>query len=217
MPNLRHIRKYFYKYRYYLILGIFITIVARIFSLFMPEYVQNSVSAIEEYAKSPNQDISQITHLLIKYALIIIGATVISAVLTFFMRQLIINVSRYIEFDLKNEIFVKYEELSQNFYKQNRTGDLMNRISEDVSKVRMYAGPAIMYSVQTITLFACVIPLMFYTSVELTLYTLIPLPILSILIYVMSRKINQKTLIVQQFLSDLSAFSQETFSGIGRG
>lgn len=215
MPNLRHIRKYFYKYRYYLILGIFITIVARIFSLFMPEYVQNSVSAIEEYAKSPNQDISQITHLLIKYALIIIGATVISAVLTFFMRQLIINVSRYIEFDLKNEIFVKYEELSQNFYKQNRTGDLMNRISEDVSKVRMYAGPAIMYSVQTITLFACVIPLMFYTSVELTLYTLIPLPILSILIYVMSRKINQKTLIVQQFLSDLSAFSQETFSGIG--
>ena len=215
MPNLRHIRKYFYKYRYYLILGIFITIVARIFSLFMPEYVQNSVSAIEEYAKSPNQDISQITHLLIKYALIIIGATVISAILTFFMRQLIINVSRYIEFDLKNEIFVKYEELSQNFYKQNRTGDLMNRISEDVSKVRMYAGPAIMYSVQTITLFACVIPLMFYTSVELTLYTLIPLPILSILIYVMSRKINQKTLIVQQFLSDLSAFSQETFSGIG--
>lgn len=215
MPHLRHIRKYFYKYRYHLILGIFITIIARIFSLFMPEYVQNSISAIEEYAKSPKEDSSEITHLLVKYAVIIIGTTVISAVLTFFMRQLIINVSRYIEYDLKNEIFVKYEQLSQSFYKKNRTGDLMNRISEDVGKVRMYAGPAIMYSVQTITLFVCVIPLMFYTSVELTLYTLIPLPILSVLIYVMSRKINRETLVVQQFLSDLSTFSQETFSGIG--
>ncbi len=215
MPHLRHIRKYFYKYRYHLILGIFITIVARIFSLFMPEYVQNSISAIEEYAKSPKEDSSEITHLLVKYAVIIIGTTVISAVLTFFMRQLIINVSRYIEYDLKNEIFVKYEQLSQSFYKKTRTGDLMNRISEDVGKVRMYAGPAIMYSVQTITLFVCVIPLMFYTSVELTLYTLIPLPILSVLIYVMSRKINRETLVVQQFLSDLSTFSQETFSGIG--
>ncbi|GIM61748.1 ABC transporter [Capnocytophaga canis] len=179
----------------------------------MPEYVQNSIIAIEEYAKSSDKN-GNIVQLLIQYALIIIGATIISAILTFFMRQLIINVSRYIEFDLKNDIFVKYEELSLSFYKRNRTGDLMNRISEDVSKVRMYVGPAIMYSVQTITLFACVIPLMLYTSVELTLYTLIPLPILSALIYVMSRKINRETLVVQQFLSDLSTFSQESFSGI---
>ncbi|MFK8267604.1 ABC transporter ATP-binding protein [Capnocytophaga cynodegmi] len=214
MPHLRHIRKYFYKYRFHLVLGIFITIIARVFSLFMPEYVQNSISAIEQYAKSPQENIN-ITELLLKYALIIIGTTIVSAIMTFFMRQLIINVSRYIEYDLKNEIFVKYEQLSLSFYKKNRTGDLMNRISEDVSKVRMYAGPAIMYSVQTITLFLCVIPLMFYTSVELTLYTLIPLPILSALIYVMSRKINRETLVVQQFLSNLSTFSQETFSGIG--
>ncbi|CEN32893.1 ABC transporter ATP-binding protein [Capnocytophaga cynodegmi] len=214
MPHLRHIRKYFYKYRFHLVLGIFITIIARVFSLFMPEYVQNSISAIEQYAKSPQENIN-ITELLLKYALIIIGTTIVSAIMTFFMRQLIINVSRYIEYDLKNEIFIKYEQLSLSFYKKNRTGDLMNRISEDVSKVRMYAGPAIMYSVQTITLFLCVIPLMFYTSVELTLYTLIPLPILSALIYVMSRKINRETLVVQQFLSNLSTFSQETFSGIG--
>ncbi|CEN42431.1 ABC transporter related [Capnocytophaga canis] len=213
MTHLRYVRKYFFKYRYHLILGIFITILARIFSLFMPEYVQNSIIAIEEYAKSSDKN-GNIVQLLIQYALIIIGATIISAILTFFMRQLIINVSRYIEFDLKNDIFVKYEELSLSFYKRNRTGDLMNRISEDVSKVRMYVGPAIMYSVQTITLFACVIPLMLYTSVELTLYTLIPLPILSALIYVMSRKINRETLVVQQFLSDLSTFSQESFSGI---
>ncbi|MDO5607655.1 MAG: ABC transporter ATP-binding protein [Capnocytophaga sp.] len=215
MQNLRHIRKYFYKYRYHLILGIVITIIARIFSLVMPEYVQNSITAIEQYSQQTDKDADVIKSILLRYVLIIIGATLLSAVFTFFMRQLVINVSRYIEFDLKNEIFVKYEQMSTNFYKRNRTGDLMNRISEDVGKVRMYAGPAIMYSVQTITLFACVVPLMFYTSVKLSIYTLIPLPILSALIYFVSKKIHKETLVVQQFLSELSTFSQETFSGIG--
>ncbi|MFJ1426808.1 ABC transporter ATP-binding protein [Capnocytophaga canimorsus] len=214
MTELRYLRKYFYKYRYYLILGIIITIIARIFSLVMPEYVQNSITAIEQYAALPEKEGNQIKQILLQYVLIIIGATLLSALFTFFMRQLIINVSRYIEYDLKNEIFVKYQQLSLNFYKRNRTGDLMNRISEDVSKVRMYVGPAIMYSVQTITLFVCVVPLMFYTSAKLTLYTLIPLPILSILIYIVSKKIHRQTLVVQQYLSQLSTFSQETFSGI---
>ena len=215
MAHLKHIRKYFFKYKYHLLLGILITIVSRVFSLFMPRYVKNSIAAIEDFAKSTNKDASQMTSLLIEYALIIIGTTIISAVLMFFMRQLIINVSRYIEYDMKNEIFKKYEQLSLSFYKRNRVGDLMNRISEDVSKVRMYAGPAIMYSVQTITLFACVIPLMFIISPKLTIYTLIPLPILSLLIYKMSKKINIETMKVQAYLSDLSTFSQETFSGIG--
>ena len=215
MAHLRHIRKYFFKYRYHLLLGIAITIVSRIFSLFMPRYVKNSIAAIEQYARAEVKDPSQITWLLIEYAAIIIGTTIISAVLMFFMRQLIINVSRYIEYDLKNEIFVKYEQLSMSFYKRNRVGDLMNRISEDVSKVRMYAGPAIMYSVQTITLFTCVIPLMFIISPTLTAYTLIPLPILSVLIYKMSARINTETMRVQAYLSDLTVFSQETFSGIG--
>ena len=215
MAHLKHIRKYFFKYKYHLLLGILITIVSRIFSLFMPRYVKNSIAAIEQYAQSATKDASQITSLLVEYSLIIIGTTIISAVLMFFMRQLIINVSRYIEYDMKNEIFKKYEQLSLSFYKRNRVGDLMNRISEDVSKVRMYAGPAIMYSVQTITLFACVIPLMFIISPKLTLFTLIPLPILSVLIYKMSRKINTETMKVQAYLSDLSTFSQETFSGIG--
>lgn len=215
MAHLRHIRKYFFKYRYHLLLGIAITIVSRIFSLFMPRYVKNSIAAIEQYARAEVKDPSQITWLLIEYAAIIIGTTIISAVLMFFMRQLIINVSRYIEYDLKNEIFVKYEQLSMSFYKHNRVGDLMNRISEDVSKVRMYAGPAIMYSVQTITLFTCVIPLMFIISPTLTAYTLIPLPILSVLIYKMSARINTETMRVQAYLSDLTVFSQETFSGIG--
>jgi len=215
MAHLRHIRKYFFKYRYHLLLGIAITIVSRIFSLFMPRYVKNSIAAIEQYARAEVKDPSQITWLLIEYAAIIIGTTIVSAVLMFFMRQLIINVSRYIEYDLKNEIFVKYEQLSMSFYKRNRVGDLMNRISEDVSKVRMYAGPAIMYSVQTITLFVCVIPLMFIISPTLTAYTLIPLPILSVLIYKMSARINTETMRVQAYLSDLTVFSQETFSGIG--
>lgn len=181
----------------------------------MPRYVKNSIAAIEQYTQSDSKDASQMTSLLVEYALIIIGATIISAILMFFMRQLIINVSRYIEYDMKNEIFRKYEQLSLSFYKRNRVGDLMNRISEDVSKVRMYAGPAIMYSVQTITLFACVIPLMFIISPKLTLFTLIPLPILSLLIYKMSKRINAETMKVQAYLSDLSTFSQETFSGIG--
>lgn len=215
MAHLKHIRKYFLKYKYHLLLGIFITVVSRIFSLFMPRYVKNSIAAIEQYVQSTTKDTSEITSLLVEYSLIIIGTTIISAVLMFFMRQLIINVSRYIEYDMKNEIFKKYEQLSLSFYKRNRVGDLMNRISEDVSKVRMYAGPAIMYSVQTITLFACVIPLMFIISPKLTLFTLIPLPILSVLIYKMSRKINTETMKVQAYLSDLSTFSQETFSGIG--
>ena len=110
MAHLKHIRKYFFKYKYHLLLGILITIVSRVFSLFMPRYVKNSIAAIEDFAKSTNKDASQMTSLLIEYALIIIGTTIISAVLMFFMRQLIINVSRYIEYDMKNEIFKKYEQ-----------------------------------------------------------------------------------------------------------
>lgn len=213
MKHLKHINKYFYKYRKQLILGVIITIIARIFSLIMPEYVQLSIDAIQKHLNNPTGQ-PAIEWTLLYYTLIIIGSALLSGFFTFWMRQLIINVSRYIEYDMKNEIYQKYQTLSQHFYKQNRTGDLMNRISEDVGKVRMYAGPAIMYSVQTITLFLCSIPLMLYTSPILTFYALLPLPFLAILIYFISKKIHQKTLEVQEFLSDLSTFSQETFSGI---
>ena len=213
MKHLKHINKYFYKYRKQLILGVIITIIARIFSLIMPEYVQLSIDAIQKHLNNSTEQ-PAIEWTLLYYTLIIIGSALFSGFFTFWMRQLIINVSRYIEYDMKNEIYQKYQTLSQRFYKQNRTGDLMNRISEDVGKVRMYAGPAIMYSVQTITLFLCSIPLMLYTSPILTFYALLPLPFLAILIYFISKKIHQKTLEVQEFLSDLSTFSQETFSGI---
>ena len=213
MKHLTYINKYFYKYRKQLIWGVLITIIARLFSLVMPKSVQYAIKAVEDYLASPTSEKSIGSDLLL-YCLVIIGATLLSGFFTFWMRQLIINVSRYIEYDMKNEVYQKYQVLSQQFYKQHRTGDLMNRISEDVGKVRMYTGPALMYSVQTITLFLCSIPLMFYTSPTLASYALLPLPILAVLVYFISRKINVKTLEVRRFLSDISSFSQETFSGI---
>lgn len=151
---------------------------------------------------------------LLEFILIIVGAALLSGFFTFLMRQTIINVSRYIEYDLKNEVFDHYQFLSLDFYKKNRTGDLMNRISEDVGQVRMYAGPALMYGINTITLFACIIPIMFFTAPTLAAYALIPLPILSLLIYQISRIIHRRSTKVQEFLSTLSTFTQETFSGV---
>ena len=144
----------------------------------------------------------------------IIGTTIIAGFLTFLMRQTLIVMSRHIEFDLKNEVFRQYENLSQNFYKQNRTGDLMNRISEDVSKVRMYVGPAVMYTINTVIRFAVVIVYMINVSPLLTLYTLLPLPLLSYAIFKISSEINKRSTVFQQYLSKVSSFTQEIFSGI---
>lgn len=215
MSALKYLNKYFYKYRYRLIAGIFITIISRIFSLVTPRLVGDSLSVVENYIKQNSGNLAEVKHQLLINILLIIGATLISGVFTFLMRQLIIVMSRLIEFDLKNEIFKQYEILTLNFYKKNRTGDLMNRISEDVGKVRMYFGPAIMYTINMITLFIIVIANMLRIDASLTLYTVLPLPILSIAIYILSRIINEKSAIVQQYLSKLTTFSQETFSGIG--
>ncbi|MDH3381929.1 MAG: ABC transporter ATP-binding protein/permease [Flavobacteriaceae bacterium] len=215
MSALKYLNKYFYKYRYRLIAGVFITIVSRIFSLVTPRLVGDSLSVVENYIKQNNGNLAEVKHELLINILLIIGATLVSGVFTFLMRQLIIVMSRLIEFDLKNEIFKQYERLTLNFYKKNRTGDLMNRISEDVGKVRMYFGPAIMYTINMITLFVIVIANMIRIDASLTLYTVLPLPILSIAIYILSRVINEKSTIVQQYLSKLTTFSQETFSGIG--
>jgi len=144
----------------------------------------------------------------------IIGVTLIAGFFTFLMRQTIIVTSRLIEFDLKNEIYQQYQQLSINFYKKNRTGDLMNRISEDVSKVRMYFGPAIMYSMNMIVLFIVGFYQMFSIDPTLTAYTLIPFPVLSISVFILSKVINEKSTVVQQYLSKLTTFNQEFFSGI---
>ena len=214
MKELKYLNKYFLKYKYRLIIGILITIVARIFIVFTPRFTGNAIQLIEEYIIGKKQNEVQFKEELLHYILLIIGVSVIAAFFTFLMRQTLIVMSRLIEFDLKNNVFKQYELLSQNFYKQNRTGDLMNRISEDVSKVRMYFGPALMYSINTITLFAILIPLMINTAPKLAAYTLLPLPILSIAIYKLSKEIHKRSTIVQEYLSKLTVFTQESFSGI---
>jgi ATP-binding cassette subfamily B multidrug efflux pump len=213
MKELRHLNKYFFKYRRNLIIGSIITIIARLFLLYTPRYVKKIFVAIEQYYdKSITEDVFRAD--LLEAILYIIGAALIASVLTFFMRQTIINVSRYIEFDLKNEIYAQYQKLSLNFYKKNRTGDLMNRITEDVSRVRMYGGPALMYSINTVALIVIVVIYMINASPKLTLYTIVPLPILSIIIYKLSKEIHKRSTIVQEYLSKLSTFTQESFSGI---
>lgn len=213
MKELQHLNKYFFKYKAHLLAGIIITIIARIFLLFTPRYVKEIFVVIERYSNSSMSE-ELFKKGLTEAILYIIGAALIGAILTFFMRQTIINVSRYIEFDLKNEVYDQYQKLSLNFYKKNRTGDLMNRITEDVSRVRMYVGPALMYTINTVTLFVIVIIYMIDASPKLTLYTVAPLPILSVIIYKLSKEIHNRSTIVQEYLSKLSTFTQESFSGI---
>ena len=220
MKELSYLNKYFIKYKYSFSLGILITIIAQIFSLFTPKLISKSLNAIEKFDKLPETDqtsqviIDSYRDGLIHNVLLIIATTIVAGFLTFLMRQTLIVMSRHIEFDLKNEVFRQYENLSQNFYKQNRTGDLMNRISEDVSKVRMYVGPAVMYTINTFIRFAIVIIYMYNVSPLLTLYTILPLPILSYCIFKLSSEINKRSTTFQQYLSKVSSFSQEIFSGI---
>ncbi|MFD2727448.1 ABC transporter ATP-binding protein [Hyunsoonleella rubra] len=211
MKELRHLNKYFLKYKTHLIIGVIITITAKIFLMVSPRYVGRIIEIIENEA---NLTETAMKAELLEAILYIVGAAIIAGVFTFFMRQTIINVSRYIEYDLKNEIYEQYQKLSLNFYKKNRTGDLMNRISEDVGRVRMYAGPAIMYSINTLTLFVIVLAYMFNQAPTLTLYTILPLPILSVIIYKLSKEIHKRSTVVQEYLSKLSTFTQESFSGI---
>lgn len=213
MKELQYLNKYFIKYKYRFLLGIIITIVAQIFSLFTPELIGKSFKAIDEYSKN-GQTKAVIQQELITNILLIVGTTLIAGFLTFLMRQTLIVMSRHVEFDLKNEIFKQYEVLTQNFYKRNRTGDLMSRITEDVARVRMYVGPAVMYTINTIIRFAMVIIYMYSISPKLTFYTLLPLPILSYLIFKISKEINVRSTVFQQNLSNVSSFSQEVFSGI---
>ena len=215
MKELQYLNKYLYTYRKKLLIGVFITIIARIFSLFTPRLVGNSMTAIEQFLKQPNQDSDVLGRVLLFNIALIIAASLVSGFFTFLMRQTIINVSRYIEYDLKNEVYQHYQVLCSTFYKKNRTGDLMSRISEDVSKVRMYFGPALMYSINTIALFVIVISYMVSIAPSLTLYTLLPLPVLSVTIYQLSKAINIRSTAVQETLAKLSSFSQEAFSGIG--
>lgn len=214
MKELQHLNRYFLKYRGRLLLGLFVTIVAAVFKLLVPIVIGDTLNIVEQYINGDVTNLSEVKSELLTNIFLIIGTTILAALFTFIMRQTIIVVSRYIEFDLKNEVFEQYQRLSLSFYKQNRTGDLMNRISEDVSKVRMYTGPAVMYSTTTVTLFIVVISYMFYKAPILSLYAIAPLPLLSILIYKLSIAIHKRSTIVQQYLSKLTTYTQESFSGI---
>ncbi len=218
MKSLRSLHKYIFKYRKKLLLGLFFVAISVLFGILPAELVRESFNiveeAIEQYQSNPDFDYSDLRNKLVLYGFIIIGSSLLKGLFMFFMRQTIIVASRHIEYDMKNEIFDQYQKLSLAFYKRNKTGDLMNRISEDVSRVRMYLGPAIMYTFNVGITLLLIVPIMFYWSPRLTLYVLAPLPILAASIYYVSKKINQKSEKVQRQLSTISSFVQEAFSGI---
>ena len=218
MKALIHLNKYFWNYRYRLILGLIFIFISNIFGLYPPIYIGevfNIISdTLNEKSYSDKQVQSLIKNQLTYYVFLVLTFAVCKGLFMFFMRQTIIVMSRMIEYDLKNEIYNQYQKLSLSFYKRNKTGDLMNRISEDVSRVRMFLGPAILYSTNLLISIALIIPKMASISPKLTLYALSPLPILVIAIYKVSSVMNIKSEIVQKQLSKLSSISQETFSGI---
>jgi ATP-binding cassette subfamily B multidrug efflux pump len=221
--DLAYLNKYLFKYKYHLILGTLFIIIANYFSIMPAVLVRYSFDLLQgnyELFKLFNGfDLQTDAYALFAKSIWILGILIlISALLRgvfmFFMRQTIIVMSRIIEYDLKNEIFEHYQSLPLSFYRKNNTGDLMNRISEDVSKVRMYFGPAIMYGITLFTLFLMVIPFMFSINFKLTIYSLIPLPILSLSIYLVNNVIHKRSEKIQESLSNLSTFVQEAFSGI---
>ena len=218
MIALQHLNKYFWKYRYRFILGLIFIFISNIFGLYPPIYIGEVFNIISDaLSESSTPDLSiqgVIKNQLAYYAFLVLLFAICKGLFMFFMRQTIIVMSRMIEYDLKNEIYNHYQKLSISFYKRNKTGDLMNRISDDVSKVRMYMGPAILYTTNLIISISLIIPQMVSISPKLTLYALSPLPFLVIAIYKVSSIMNKKSEIVQRQLSKLSSISQETFSGI---
>ena len=223
MHDLAYLNKYLFKYKYHLILGTLFIIIANYFSIIPAVLVRYSFDLLkgnyELFKLFDGFDLQTNAYALFAKSIWVLGILIlISALLRgifmFFMRQTIIVMSRIIEYDLKNEIFEHYQSLPLSFYRKNNTGDLMNRISEDVSKVRMYFGPAIMYGITLLTLFLMVIPFMFSINFKLTIYSLLPLPILSLSIYLVNNIIHKRSEKIQESLSNLSTFVQEAFSGI---
>ncbi|MDA8956086.1 ABC transporter ATP-binding protein/permease [Flavobacteriales bacterium] len=219
MNDLKYLIKYYKKYRYRFFIGVFFVVVSNIFALYPAKYTRMAFDKAKEAISSQDQiaaniDYNELTQTLIYFGVMVILFAVLKGVFMFFMRQTIIVMSRMIEFDLKNEIYSHYQKLDLSFYKKNNTGDLMSRISEDVSRVRMFLGPATMYPINIISLFSLIVYTMLSINVKLTLFVLAPLPIMSISIFYISKVIHQKSERVQIQLSKLSTFSQETFSGI---
>ncbi|MFH6983131.1 ABC transporter ATP-binding protein [Marinoscillum luteum] len=223
MKDLAHLNKYFRKYKWHLILGTIFIIVSNLFGIVPAVVVRYSFDLLQRsydiFKAFSGFELQSETYDVFASSIFILGlliliSALLKGVFMFFMRQTIIVMSRHIEYDLKNEIYEHYQSLPLSFYRRNNTGDLMARISEDVSKVRMYVGPAIMYGISLFTLFAMVIPFMFSINPRLTLYSLIPLPLLSLSIYFVNNIIDKRSEEIQKSLSDLSTYVQEAFSGI---
>jgi ATP-binding cassette subfamily B protein len=250
MKSLRTLNKFFWKYRWRLIIGVGFVVLTNLFTVYAPKIIKEAVNFLNEaFDKQDNlteegvaqldlpQSLSWIDGVLgvtesgtvditkpnfveivigiaLMLGLVYIAIYLIKGVFSFMTRQTIIVVSRYIEFDLKNVVYDHYQKLDLAFYKRNQTGDLMNRISEDVSKVRMYLGPAVLYTVNLVVLVILVVAFMLATDPELTLYALLPLPFMSIGIYLVSSKINRRSEEVQRQQSTLSTTVQESITGI---
>ncbi len=211
MKSLKTINVYFIKYKWRLLLGALFVVLSTTFSIYQGVVVRNATNKIVDLI-SYNKPVEGVV--FIKFGLLLFGLALASGVFLFLMRQTIIVMSRFIEYDQKNELYAHYQTLDADFYKTYNTGDLMNRISEDVGKVRMYTGPAIMYLINTFATVVVVLLFMFQINWQLTLMVFIPLPFLSFVIYKVSDLINKRSTIVQQELSKLTSHTQETFSAI---
>ncbi len=223
MKSLLSLNKYFIRYKWLLIGGFAFVVLSNIFNVLIPYLVREVLDQTSLQAQLlPNfkhtdaypHYTSKLLKTALLFGILILLASLIRGVFMFFMRQTLIVMSRKIEFDMKNDIFEHYQKLSQNFYRKNFTGDLMNRLSEDVSRVRMYVGPAIMYIINLVFTFITVIFMMVNVNLQLSIWVLLPLPILSISIYYVSEIINKKSDKIQEKLSDITTLAQETFSGI---
>jgi ATP-binding cassette, subfamily B, multidrug efflux pump len=223
MKELKYLNKYLLKYKWHLILGLVFVIISNLFKIYPAQMVRYSIDLVVDnirvYRSFTGSEIQNdfftiFARGILLYAVLILAMALLHGVFLYFVRQTLIVMSRLVEYDLKNEIFQHYQTLPLSFYRRNNTGDLMNRISEDVGRVRMYLGPSIMYGMQLVTLFIMLIPIMFSISAKLTWYALVPLPILSLSIFYVNTIIEQRSEEIQKSQSRLSTFVQEAFSGI---
>lgn len=223
MKALSATHKYLLKYKWHLLLGVLFVVIANLFAIVPAQLVRNTFDLVKQsienyqHVKGTSREaevFDGFTRQVIIYGLLMLGMAILRGIFMFFMRQTIIVMSRLIEYDQKNEIYAHYQSLSLSFYRQNNTGDLMARISEDVSKVRMYFGPAIMYGLNLVSMSVLCISIMLNINVKLTLFTLLPLPILSILVFYVNNLIEKRSTLIQTKLSEISSYVQEAFSGI---
>lgn len=223
LKDLQYLNKYFWKYKWHLLSGILFVSVSNYFNVLQPRMIREALDLVIENIslfqslegfEAQQSLYATLAGTLLYFGLFVLFLALVMGIFMYLMRQTIIVMSRLIEYDLRKEIFEHYEALTVAFYKRNRTGDLMARITEDVSKVRTYVGPAVLYGINLLSLFFFVIYSMLSVSVELTLYSLAPLPILSVSIYFVSNLINKKSTLIQQHLSKLNSHAQEVFSGI---